>query len=622
MKVEMPILPGNKPSKVIKINVLVDTEVKCDQELITVESSKGNRIIKSPVDGIVGSIAVREGDLVVGNQLLFEIQEKVEENVIDVEMPILPGNKESKVIKINVLVDTEVKCDQELITVESTKGNRIIKSPVDGIIKKISVTEGQCVIGKQILIQISQNISVENKENNSDLVIIGGGPGGYVAAIYAAKKGKKVTLIEKNRLGGTCLNVGCIPTKSMIKSSEVYDHIMNSEEFGLEKISPYQINLSKVVERKNKVVDTLVGGIEALMDQNNITVINGHAKFIDNHSVEVNSQTINFNDCIIATGTKIKRPNIKGIDCDFVLDSTQCLDLKKLPKTLAVIGGGVIGMEFAFLMQGFGVDVTVIEYADHLLGNTDSKAVETIMGIATKKGIKIHLSSSVYECIENEVGGIVKFKKGDKDLAVECQNALLAFGRVSVIDDIDLDKANIALTQRKNAIKVNDMMATNIKNIYAIGDVNGLIQLAHAASHQGIIAVNNILGHHEKFNIDMVPSVIFTAPEIATVGITKDLAKERNIKYNAGIFHFASNGKAQAMGEPIGHIELISNESDVIIGGTIIGPDAGSLIATVTLAIQNKMKVSAITNTIFAHPTTAEAIHEAAMGLGLGCLHE
>ncbi len=627
MEISMIALPGNKPSKVCKICVSVGDSVIEGQELVVVESAKGARTIKSTVGGTVSEIAIVEGDMVVAKQLLITVAEGAPVITTDIEMIALPGNKPSKVCKVCVSVGDSVVVGQELVSVESAKGARTIKSSVDGKVSEVAVAEGDMVVAKDKLLVIESVAVASAKEEKVDnLVIIGGGPGGYVAAIYAAKKGKKVTLIEKYRLGGTCLNVGCIPTKSIIKSSEVYHHVMTSQEFGLELATIPRVDMGKVVDRKNGVVDTLVGGIESLMDKNGITVIAGDASFVDSHSVEVTTasgkQTVAFSQCIIATGTKISRPRIEGIDSEFVLDSTQMLDIRNLPDSLAIIGGGVIGMEFAFLMRGFGVDVTVVEYCDHLLGNTDSDMVAEILDIATARGIKVYLSSGVTSCEATATGGKVNFVQNGQQMSVECDKALLAFGRVACIDGIGLDKAGVELTERKNFVKVSDTMATNVEGIYAIGDVNGLIQLAHAASHQGIVAVNNILGHAEHFDVNMVPSVIFTSPEIASVGISEDMAKASGIQHNVGKFHFASNGKAQAMGEPVGFVKLIANAQDVVIGGSVIGPDAGTLIAAITLAVTNKMKKSAITDTIFAHPTTAESIHEAGMALGIGCLHE
>ncbi len=627
MDITMIALPGNKPSKVCKICVSVGDSVAVGQELVVVESAKGARTIKSSIAGKVESITVAEGDMVVAKQLLMDIAECSAVVSTVVEMIALPGNKPSKVCKVCVAVGDSVAVGQELVAVESAKGARTIKSSVAGKVASIAVAEGDMVVAKDKLLVIEGVAEVATDKASADnLVIIGGGPGGYVAAIYAAKKGKKVTVVEKYRLGGTCLNVGCIPTKSIIKSSEVYHHITSSQEFGLEIATTAKVDMGKVVDRKNGVVDTLVGGIESLMDKNDITVIHGDASFVDSHNIAVATDKGNvnvaFGQCIIATGTKISRPNIAGIDSSFVLDSTEALDMRQLPSSMAIIGGGVIGMEFAFLLRGFGVDVTVVEYCDHLLGNTDSDMVEEILHIAGERGIKVYLSSGVTSCEPTTTGGKVNFVQNGQQMSISCDKALLAFGRIACIDGIGLDKAGVELTERKNFVKVDDTMATNVDNIYAIGDVNGLIQLAHAASHQGIVAVNNILGHKEHFDVNMVPSVIFTSPEIASVGISEDMAKASGIQHKVGKFHFASNGKAQAMGEPVGFVKLISNMQDVVIGGAVIGPDAGTIIATITLAVNNKMKVSAITDTIFAHPTTAEAIHEAGMALGIGCLHE
>ncbi|MCB9498860.1 MAG: dihydrolipoyl dehydrogenase [Bacillales bacterium] len=555
---------------------------------------------------------------------------------MEIKMIALPGTKPSVVGKINVKIDEDVKKDQELLQVETAKGNRTIKAPVSGVIKDVKVVEGQNVVAGEVLFVLEENKEEEEetvvaKKNvvalSSDICVIGGGPGGYVAAIYAAKKGKKVVLVEKGKLGGTCLNVGCIPTKALIKSSEVYASILDSESFGLEKAEIPAPDMKNLVERKDKIVKRLVDGIDFLMNKNNIKVISGAGSFKDRSTVAVESgdeiDEISFTDAIIATGSVSSKINIPGIENEFVLDSTKALSLLKLPEHLTIIGGGAIGLEFAFLFNSLGSKVTVIEFLDRLVSNMDKDISSEILKIAEKKGIKIELSSKVKEFSPLIDGkGIVLFEKDGKDYRSVCDKAIVAVGRASYFDKLNAEGIGIELNDRGRGIKVDKHMKTNLDHIYAIGDVNNLIQLAHAASEEGIIAVKNILNEEASFNVSDVPAVIFTTPEIASVGICEEKAKALGIEYKIGHFDFVGNGKALTMNEEDGFIKILKDKDDTVIGATLIGPDASSLISALSIAVKNHLKDSELVDTIFPHPTTGEVIHEAALDLSIGALHQ
>lgn len=543
---------------------------------------------------------------------------------MDIKMIMVPVGKIGKVAKINFQAGDRVKKNDELCIVEAGKGSRAIKASADAVVEKVLFADGDEAKTDDVIMVLQETAgNIENAdEKTCDLLIIGGGPGGYVAAVYAAKKGKKVTLIEQGRLGGTCLNVGCIPTKALVKSAEVVNEIANAEKFGI-IAALNRIDMKKVIEHKNSVVDRLVGGIEFLMEKNDIKVVKGTASFADDNTVYVDDKTLTFKNAIIATGSKITPVNITGIDSDCVLNSTTALSLDTLPKSVAIIGGGVIGMEFAFIYSHFGVSVTVIEFLDHLLGNVDNEASEFILNKAAAEGIDVHLNSRVTEIIGDKDGAAVGYVCGDKQDSVLCEKVLVAIGRQANLDALKLENTTIEIDPRKKAVKVDDHMRTSVGNIYAIGDATNIIQLAHVASHQGMTAVDNILGQEHRIEYNAIPSVIFTDPEVACVGYTAAQALKEGLSIKESRFDFQSNGKALTMEKGEGFIKLVKDtKKGKIIGATIVGADASALIAALTLAIANGLGEQDIIKTVFAHPTTAEVIHEAALGLDIGSLNE
>lgn len=554
-------------------------------------------------------------------------------------MSSIVGGKSGKVGKISVKTGDKVNEGDVLVQVETGKGNKPVKATQSGIITKILCDEGQDIASKQLMFEIEpdeRNIEPQQteklKENETkniaaELLIIGAGPGGYVAAINAAKRGLKVTIIEKEYMGGTCLNVGCIPTKALVKSSEICQNVKNASHFGINVSKDINVDMKRVIARKKEVVDKLVSGVEYLMDKNNINVIRGSASFISEKQISVNGKDnyiITAKDIIIATGSKISNVNIPGIDLPFVLNSTTALSCTDLPKSCTIIGGGVIGMEFAFIYNNLGVDVTVVEFMDRLLTMVDKQVSEEIKNIAQDKGIKIYTCSKVskIQCAQNGQA-IITYENKEGEKLLISDKVLVAIGRQPNLDGLDIEKSGVKLNDKGRGIAVDKYMRTNIPHIYAIGDVTNIIQLAHVASHQGITAIDNILGKEKAMDYFAVPNVIFTNPEIASVGLTEDECKEKGFDYSVGKFNYMSNGKALTMDEPKGFIKLIKhNETNKIIGGTIIGAEASALVSTVTLAIANGLTDEEIRETIFAHPTTAEIIHEAAYGLGIGTMHE
>lgn len=557
---------------------------------------------------------------------------------MEVKVPALPGAKTVIVGKVCVKPGDVVEAGQELFAVETKKGNRPIKAMAAGTIVAIFAHEGDELQVGGLLAELEEAKEEEApaesaataanspiEERHAQLLVIGGGTGGYVAAIAAAKQGRKVTLVERNRLGGTCLNRGCIPTKTLIASSTLYERIREADVFGI-RAGDVAPDMPKIIARKDAVVERLVGGIEYLMSKNQIETVHGTASFESDASVLVTADKTyrySFDDCIIATGSVVSRPAIPGIDSPGVLDSTAALECTELPSSIAIIGGGVIGMEFAFLYRALGVEVTVVEFLDRLLSMVDADLSAEILRIARNKGIRVELGARVTGFVQ-ALGGqmITTFEQGGTTLQVVSDKVLVAIGRRPNMEGLGLSNTSIELSDKTRGIAVDAQMRTNVPHIFAVGDVNNLVQLAHAASHQGIIAVDTILGHEDAFDADVVPSVIFTSPEVATVGICEDEARRRDIAYKVGMFHYMGNGKALSMNETEGYVKLLKDEHDVVIGGAIIGADASTLIATVALAVTNHMSDADIRATIFAHPTTAEVVHEAALDLSLGAFHE
>jgi dihydrolipoamide dehydrogenase len=565
--------------------------------------------------------------------------------MIEIKLEQLSGeSKNGKVGKINVKIGDKIKEGDVLLQVESQKGNVSVKSNANGIIEEIVIDEGQIVNIGDVLFKVD-GVKTEDKisktggfnyfnnlikpqkgEIESDITIIGAGPGGYVATIYAAKQGKKVVLIEKEHVGGTCLNHGCIPTKALVRSSEVYRNMKKSDSFGIfaENVS---VNMEKVIKRKDDIKNQLKNGLEYLLEKHNIQKIDGKGEIIDKNTVLVKTNrketTIKTKDIIIATGSEASVPSIKGIDSKYVLTSKEALDMTDLPNKLAIVGGGVIGMEFAFIYASFGVEVFVIEYADEILASLDKDVCYEISEIAKENGIKLYTSSKVESIDETENGEcVVSFIKDEQRKYISCDKVLASVGRQPYFEGLGIEKLGIEMNDNKKGIEVNEKMQTSIPNIYAIGDVTNIIQLAHVASHQGIIAIDNILGKNKTIDYSTVPSAIFTEPEIAVVGITEKIANEKEIEIEVGKFPMSANGKALTLGDAKGFAKIIKEKSTgKIIGSTIIGAHATDLLASVTLCINNKLTTKQITETIFAHPTTAESIHEAVLNVEGGAIH-
>ncbi|XMB72332.1 dihydrolipoyl dehydrogenase [Mycoplasmatota bacterium WC30] len=458
---------------------------------------------------------------------------------------------------------------------------------------------------------------------NTDLLIIGAGPGGYVAAIYAAKKGLNVTLVNGKRIGGTCLNEGCIPTKALVRSAELYQEILHSEKQGILLENP-SFDMSKIIDNKDEVKDKLVKGIEYLLEKYNVNIIKGYASFENDKLVKVVGEEeclINAKDIIIATGAMTKHLPIPGIDLNFVIDSEVLLKNKNLPETLNIIGGGIIGMEFAFIYASFGVKVNVIEFLPRVLPGVDREFSMRLMRYAKQLNITILNNAAVTKIESSEGKALVHFTQKGKEKSLTSELVLEAVGRVPNMNGLGLDNTTL-IHDVRTGITVDNHMKTNLDNIYAIGDVTNIMQLAHVASHQGIVAVDNILGEAKTMDYDCIPAVIFTSPQIATVGKTEEMCKTKEIDYDVIKVPYSANGRALIMEAEAGYIKLLRDKSSKkLIGGMVFGKDADNLIASITIAIKNGLSAKDLQETIFAHPTVQELIHEGAMGLDSLAIH-
>ena len=457
------------------------------------------------------------------------------------------------------------------------------------------------------------------------IAIIGSGPGGYTAALRAGQLGADTVLIEKEALGGTCLNWGCIPTKAFVRSAEVFADIQNAEDFGI-KVEKAELDFPAVVKRKDKIVKRLVRGIDHLLGQKNIDRINGKASFIDQKRIKVEKESeaveIEADNIIIATGSKAAELPIPGAQLEGILDSRAALDLKELPESMVIVGGGIIGMEFAFIFRNFGVDVTVIEYLDQLVSGVDSEIASELNRSARRRRISVKTSAEVKEIKKKDSGFEVIYQQKGKEKTAAADKVLMAVGRRPYTEGLKLENAGVEVSEKRNAVQVNKKMETDAAGIYAVGDVTDKILLAHVASHQGVIAVENIMGMNKEMDYRAVPGAIFTSPEIGTVGLSEEEAEEKGIDYQVGSFPFAASGKVKAMGEREGKIKLITEkDSDKIIGAALIGIEASDLIAELTLAVNLGLTAENLRETIHAHPTTAEVVHEAALDLADGSLN-
>lgn len=552
--------------------------------------------------------------------------------------------------------DTVAK-GEPLFSVETDKTNMDIEATGDGVVRKLFIAAGDTIpvtLPIAIVGSADENIDdlvadaqaqlggnapaeeaasaapAEKKAPSTDapakgssaydyeIAVIGGGPGGYVAAIKAAQMGKKTVIIEKENFGGTCLNVGCIPTKALLRSAEALKEVKESSKFGVISVdtSSAALDLTKVQERKKSVISQLVGGVQGLVKGNGATIEKGQGKLVDSHTIEVNGKKITAENIIIATGSQAKSLPIDISPKAKVLTSKEMLDMDNAPDSMVVIGGGVIGVEFAYFLATIGVQVTIVEFLDRILPMVDEEITTQVTGHLKDMGIEIHTGAKVTAITDKAV----KFEKDGKESSVECQQVLMAVGRGPSLEGIDTEA--LGIKTERGAIVTDKTLKTSVPNIYAIGDVNGKAMLAHTASMEGIVAVETICGKKAEMDYDKIPSAIYIQPEIASVGLTEKQAAEKYGKVNVGKFPLMANGKAKVAGEERGLVKVICEPKyGEIVGVHMYCIHATDMIAEAVTAMKLESTAEEVAMAIHPHPTVSEVMHEAMHAVGGRAIH-
>jgi len=570
----------------------------------------------------------------------------------NVTMPKLGLTMETgKIVEWKVAEGGEVKQGEILLIVETEKITYEVEAPESGLLHIIVPQEGEVPVAELIGMIAADKAEYDGvaaggapvaaaapaaakapapasagapspadsvpAAGDVHIVVIGGGPGGYPAAIRAAQLGAKVTIIEKDQFGGTCLNRGCIPTKSLLQSAGIYHGAKNAEVFGV-KASGVVLDFPAVMKRKNTVVKQLVGGLGGILKSHGMKIVNGTGTLLDATTVKVveTGEEIKADKIIIATGSVPSRVPIEGIDQDGVITSDEALNLEKLPKSILIIGGGVLGMEFAQVLSRMDVEVTVVEMLPQILPYEDAEIAGAFANLIKKEGVEIHTNISVNKIAAKGKKKLVTF--GDTQKEVDL--VLVAVGRSPYTEGLGLDKAGIAMD--KNFIKVNEYLETSAKGVYAIGDVIGNFMLAHVATAEGECAALNALGQPHRMNYRSTPRAVYTTPEVASVGLSEADAKKQYGDVQIGRFPFVGCGKALVINETNGLVKIIADKKyGEVLGVAILGPHATDLINEAALAIQMEATFEEIAHTIHAHPTIAESIMEAALDVDAKAIH-
>ncbi len=461
-------------------------------------------------------------------------------------------------------------------------------------------------------------LAMAQEQFENDLVVIGAGPGGYVAAIRAAQLGAKVTVVEKEYLGGCCLNWGCIPSKAMIASVDTLNHVKHAGDFGVTLSGEIGIDFQKMSDRRDKIVKTLRGGVGTLFKKNKIGHVEGFAKFVDRNTIEVTkdgeTKRLTAKNTLLAMGSTIIVPPIPGLQGgreDGIWTSDDAVTAPFLPKRILIIGGGVIGVEFGFVFNGLGAETTVVEMMPRVIPMMDEDLGTELGKQLTRQGVKLMTGSAVEKLSKGKGGWTVTVKTGGESKDIEVDVVLVAVGRRAFTDTMNLEGIGVKL--HRSGVEVNDFMQTSVPNVYAIGDVTGRIQLAHVASYEGTVAAENVVhGNRRQADYRAVPNCIYTVPEVASVGLTEGQAKEQGHDVMIGKFMFRPLGKAMAAGEQEGWVKVVAEKKyGEVLGVHVIGAHATDLIAQAVVAIKLEATIDVLADTIHAHPTMTEAFLEA-----------
>ena len=458
-------------------------------------------------------------------------------------------------------------------------------------------------------------------------VVIGGGPGGYVCAIRLAQLGLKTACVEsRGSLGGTCLNIGCIPSKSLLNLSDEYHKVKNLSNKGIE-VGEVKLNLSKMMKSKDKAVTVLTKGVEFLLKKNKVTYLKGHGSFKSKNEIKIKDDNnkeivISADNIVIATGSvPVSLPGI-NFDEKIILSSTGALKIEQVPKKMVVVGGGYIGLEMGSVWSRLGAEVHVVEFLDHITPGMDKEISQEFMKILKKQGIKFHMQHKVEKIQKKNEGAVVStVDKDGNNKDFDCDVVLISVGRKPNTDGLNIEAAGIEL-DKKQRIKTDKNFKTNQNNIFAIGDVISGPMLAHKAEDEGIAVAENIAGQSGHVNYDTIPGVVYTTPEVASIGKTEEQLKEKNIDYKIGKFSFMANSRAKAIDDAEGFVKILADaKTDKVLGAHLIGPHAGELIAEIGVAMEFGASSEDIARTCHAHPTFSEAVKEAALSVDKRAIH-
>ena len=572
--------------------------------------------------------------------------------LIEIKVPDIGGSTKVPIIELLAGVGDRIAKDQGLLTLESDKATMELPSSAAGVLKEWKVKIGDAVSEGQVIAVLelaeemdlptsaamipsaeqpskpassatlgaavagSTAVATATVETVCQLVVLGAGPGGYAAAFRAADLGMDVVLIERYpQLGGVCLNVGCIPSKALLHAAEVIEEAKHATNYGV-TFGAAQIDLDKLRAHKDKVVGTMTAGLAAMARQRKVRTVTGTARFVSAHELEIETaqgrQTLRFEQCIIAVGSQpVKLPGFPWDD-PRVMDSTDALALSDIPKQLLVVGGGIIGLEMACVYAALGSAVTVVEFVAQLMPGTDPDLVKPLADLLKKRGVAIHLETKVAK-VEARKDGLHASFEGDKAPALtKYDRVLVSVGRVPNGGKIAAEAAGVAVSER-GFIAVDAQMRSNVPHVFAIGDVIGQPMLAHKATHEGKLAAEVAAGQKREWVARVIPSVAYTDPEIAWVGVTEGEARQKNLKVGVGKFPWAASGRAVGLGRSEGFTKLIFDEATHrVIGGGIVGVHAGDLIAEIALAIEMGCEAGDLGHTIHPHPTLSESVGMAA----------
>ncbi|MCU6762981.1 Dihydrolipoyl dehydrogenase [uncultured Roseburia sp.] len=458
--------------------------------------------------------------------------------------------------------------------------------------------------------------TADQKEYDFEVLVIGAGPGGYETAIKAAQSGKKTAIVEAGSFGGVCLNEGCIPTKTLIRTANLYTEIKEAADFAITGIQKEQVSvdMKRLQQRKETVVKTLVNGVQALLRGNKVTVINGRASFVDSHTITVDGKTYTSEYFIIATGSVTFMPPFIPLEGNTnVITSKEALELEDIPKSIAIIGGGVIGIEFAHVFSHLDTKVTVLELMDHILPMVDEEVSEMVKKRMEKQKVEFYTGAKVRKVKDDSV--IYEYQGQERSSQADV--VLMAVGRTANTEGLNAEAIGIEFD--KKAIKTNEYMQTNIPHIYAIGDVNGKVMLAHTASHEGFAAVSHILSKPEQVHYDRIPSCIYLDPEVACIGMTEKAAREKGYDICVGKFPMMANGKSLVEGDTEGIVKVIlDKELGEILGVHLYGKHVTDMIGEISVAMNLEASAEEVIGSIHPHPTISEAVPEAFMAAWYG----